>query len=201
MAQDERIKNNEWDVTKRCPICADIADNGVNLEGEQIFVDESKTQPEVCPSCQHEDVRFFHGIAGVESNRTSTRGDTQPWAHQLVVKCMSCERTDVVRTNPCLGNPWEEIMGFARPLMQSDEMKRKIRFSNEQAVGLRGAHEKYEKDTKLLDKGFKSKRSVGLTEEADSVTTEATITWEPTDEEKKLPKFKQNDKKKKSEDD
>ena len=92
-------------------------------------------------------------------------------------------------------------MGFARPLMQSADMKRKIRFSNEQAVGLRGAHEKYTEDTKLLDKGFKSKRSVRLTEEADSVTTEATITWEPTDEEKKLPKFnKDNKKKKKSED-
>ena len=190
MAQDERIKANEWDVKKRCPICADIAENGVDLEGVQLFDDNEKEKPMFCPSCGHLDIRTFQEVAGIESNRTSTRGDTQPWSHQLIVQCMSCPWKHVAKTNPCLGNPWEEIMGFDRPLDQSDELKRKIRFSNEQAVGLRGAHEKYTAETELLDKGFKSKRSVRLTEEADSVTSEATITWEPTDEEKKLPKFR-----------
>ena len=71
---------------------------------------------------------------------------------------MSCEWKHVSATNPCLGNPWDEIMGFERPLDQTKETKRKVRFSNEQAVGLRAHDEKYTKETKLRDKRYKSKR-------------------------------------------
>ena len=49
MAQDERIKANEWIVKKRCPICADIADKKIDPEGDQLFDDNAKTQPMFCP--------------------------------------------------------------------------------------------------------------------------------------------------------
>ena len=108
MAQDERIKNVEWDVSKRCPICTDIVDGKIDLEGEQLYDDPDKEKPMFCPTCGHTDIRIFHEIGAVEIGRTSTRGDTQPWNHQLVVKCQSCEWKYVSAAQPCLGNPWDE---------------------------------------------------------------------------------------------
>ena len=36
---DERITANEWNKRRECPICCDIADHKVDLEGE-IVVDD-----------------------------------------------------------------------------------------------------------------------------------------------------------------
>ena len=66
---------------------------------------------------------------------------------------------------PCLGNPWDEVMGFARPMDQSKETKRKIRFSNEQAVGLRAHDEQYTAETSLKSKRYKTTRKVRSHEE------------------------------------
>ena len=66
MAQDERIKANEWIVKKRCPICADIADKKIDPEGDQLFDDNAKTQPMFCPQCGHLDIRVFQEIGAVE---------------------------------------------------------------------------------------------------------------------------------------
>ena len=115
--------------------------------------------------CGHLDIRVFQEVGAVEIGRTSTRGDTQPWNHITVVRCMSCDWKHVAATNPCLGNPWDEVMGFDRPMDQTTETKRKIRFSNEQAVGLRAHDEKYEKGTTLQDKRYKATRKVRSTEE------------------------------------
>jgi hypothetical protein len=205
MAKDERIKANEWEVKKRCPICTDIATNKINLEGDQLYDDPEKKQPMFCPNildretgqmCGHLDIRIFHEIGSVEIARTSTRGDTQPWAHITVVRCMSCDWRHVVSTNPCLGNPWDEVMGFARPMDQSKETKRKIRFSNEQAVGLRAHDEKYSAETSLKSKRYKSTRKVRSHEEGGkaSPSDDVEFTYVPTKEEKRLPRFKKDKK-------
>ena len=197
MAQDERIKANEWIVKKRCPICEDIAAKKVNLEGDQLFDDSDKKNPMFCPHCGHLDIRAFQEIGSIEIARTSKRGDTQPWTHQVVVRCMSCEWKHVSAINPCLGNPWDEVMGFDRPMDQTKETKRKIRHSNEVAVGLRAHDDKYTKDTKLHDKRYKSTRKVRSTEEAKEVSQgeESTFTYVPTKDEKKLPRFRKKQKK------
>lgn len=197
MAQDERIKANEWIVKRRCPICEDIAAKKVNLEGDQMFDDPDKKHPMFCPHCGHLDIRAFQEVGSIEIARTSKRGDTQPWTHQMVVRCMSCTWKHVSATNPCLGNPWDEVMGFDRPLDQTKETKRKIRHSNEVAVGLRAYDDKYTKDTKLLDKRYKSTRKVRSTEGANEVSQgeESTFTYVPTKDEKRLPRFRKKSKK------
>lgn len=73
---DERITAKEWNKRRECPICRDIADNKVNLEGE-IVTDDKTGEPVPCPHCGHRDTRIFHNIGGVESKKSSTRGDTQ----------------------------------------------------------------------------------------------------------------------------
>ena len=40
MASDERIRDSEWDKNIECPICKDIANNVIDLEGKQLFEDE-----------------------------------------------------------------------------------------------------------------------------------------------------------------
>ncbi len=196
MASDEKITNAEWDAKKRCPICADIADGKINLEGEQIFDDPAKTQPMFCPKCGHTDIRIFHELGGVESQASSTRGDTQPWTHLIVVRCMSCQfNFGGPRANyPCLGNPWDEVMGFKRPEKQTKQTQHAIQWSNEQAVGLRGAKEKYDPDAKLQSKTYRSRRKVVWDEEP--TEGERTLNWELTDEEKSLPKFRKSKNKK-----
>lgn len=196
MAQDERIKANEWIVKKRCPICSDIADKKVNLEGDQLFDDIEKKQPMFCIKCGHTDIRAFQEIGAIEIARTSERGDTQPWNHITVVRCMSCEWRHTSATNPCMGNPWDEVMGFDRPLDQSKEVKRKVRHSNEVAVGLRAHDDKYTKETILLDKRYKSKRKVRSTSEPGEVAQneERTLTYKPTKQQQRLPRFRKNKK-------
>jgi len=198
MAQDERIKANEWEVKKRCPICADIADKKIDPEGDQLFDDNAKKNPMFCPKCSVLDIRIFHEIGAIEIARTSDRGDTQPWNHVTVVRCMSCEWSHVAATNPCLGNPWDEIMGFDRPIDQTKETKRKVRFSNEEAVGLRKHGEKYTKETKLLDKRYKHKRDVRSNnpEDKGQPGQESTFTYVPTKDEQKLPRFRKDKNKK-----
>jgi hypothetical protein len=206
MAKDERITANEWEVKKRCPICADIADGKIDPEGEQLFDDPAKKQPMFCPNildketgqmCGHLDIRIFQEVGAVEIARTSTRGDTQPWNHITVVRCMSCDWRHVAATNPCLGNPWDEVMGFERPMDQTTETKRKIRFSNEQAVGLRAHDEKYTKETALQDKRYKATRKVRSTEEGGKASSSDSVefTYVPTKEEKRLPRFKKQNNK------
>jgi len=192
LVQDERIKANEWSAKKRCPVCADIAAKKIDLEGEQLFDDTAKKNPMFCPKCGHLDIRSFHKIGSIEIARTSERGDTQPWTHQIIVKCQSCEWVYVSSTNPCLGNPWDEIMGFERPMDQNKEVKRKIRHSNEVAIGLRPYDDEYTKDTKLFNKRYKSKRKVRSTSEPGEVVEEkeSTFTYIPTKEEKRLPRFR-----------
>lgn len=161
---DERIKSTEWDLEKRCPICESIKNKEIDLEGDQLFDDDAKTKPMFCPGCSHTDIRVFHEIGGVELSRTSTRGDAQPWTHIQSVKCMSCEWKHVTAHQPCLGNPWDETMGFARPLDQTKQQKHAIAWSNEQAVGLRDYDEKYDKDDKLVAKTYKANRKVRIDE-------------------------------------
>ena len=40
MASDERINQTEWNVKKVCPICEDIKNKVLNLEGEQMMGDD-----------------------------------------------------------------------------------------------------------------------------------------------------------------
>jgi hypothetical protein len=194
MATDERITANEWDKNKECAICRDIAEGKIDLEGEQLFDDPAKKKPMFCPKCGFQDIRIFHEVGGVESQASSTRGDTQPWTHLIIVRCMSCQfNFGGPRANyPCLGNPWDEVMGFKRPEKQSTDTQHAIQWSNEQAVGLRGAREKYDKSAKLKSKTYRSRRKVEWDEEP--TEGERTLTFELTDEEKTLPKFRKNKK-------
>ena len=48
----------------------------VNLEGD-IVMDDKTGEPVPCPVCGHKDMRIFHSIGGVESQKSSSRGDTQ----------------------------------------------------------------------------------------------------------------------------
>ena len=59
-------------------------------------------------------------------------------------------------------------------------------WTNEQAVGLRGAHDKYDKEAKLKGKGYRAHREI-TTERTDGASK---MEWIPTKEEKKLPKFR-----------
>ena len=83
MATDERINQTEWNVKKVCPICEDIKNKVINLEGEQMMGDDGN--PLFCPECGHMDIRMHHTVNAVELGRTSDRGDAQPWTHQVIV--------------------------------------------------------------------------------------------------------------------
>ena len=187
MAQDERIRDSEWDKNIECPICKDIAQGKIDLEGRQLFEDESETKPFFCVACGGTDIREFHEVGGVESQASSLRGDTQPWTHLIKVKCMTCDWQHVAGNLPCLGNPWNETHGYKRPKDMTDLQKHAVMWSNEQAVGLRGAHEQYDPDAELRTKTYRSSRKVVWDEDEGE---DRTITWEPTEEEQKLPKFR-----------
>ena len=185
MAIDERINQEEWDVSKRCPICEDIKNKVINLEGEQLTIDDK--HPMFCPDCGHPDIRTFHEVNAVELGRTSERGDAQPWTHQIIVRCVSCPWSHVAMTNPCLGNPWDETIGLTRPLDQSDKQKHAIRWSNEQAVGLRDHDEKYDPKSQLHSKTYKRKREVRI-DNAEDASGPRTLHYEPDENEKRMKK-------------
>ena len=71
---DERITEVEWDARKKCPICEDIRDKKINLDGEQLFEDNEKKQPFFCPQCGVLDIQLHHEIGALEIGRTATRG-------------------------------------------------------------------------------------------------------------------------------
>ena len=73
---DERITANEWDKRKACPICRDIAEKKVNLDGE-VMLHPKTGEPLPCPVCDYPETKMYHDIGGIESKRTSERGDTQ----------------------------------------------------------------------------------------------------------------------------
>jgi hypothetical protein len=185
---DERITANEWNKRRECPICKDIADGNIDLEGE-LVVDDKSGEAIPCPMCTHADTRIFHSIGGVESQKSSSRGDTQVWNHLITVKCMSCTFKHVVANNICLGEPWDEVFGFKRKLDQHAQQEHAIKWSNEEAVGLRGSHAKYSKDTELLGRGYRAQRKIETKRSQDGTSK---VEWKPSKEEKKLPKFKQD---------
>ena len=195
---DERITGNEWNAKKKCPLCTMIAEKNVPLEGE-ILLFEGGAQNECigcnhrysvgdplhCPICDHHETRMFHEIGGVETERTSDRGDTQPWTHIIKVKCMSCDWKHVVANEVCVGDPWDDVMGFNRHLDQNQDQKHAITWTNEQAVGLRGARQKYNKKDNLYKKSHRHKRDIH-TEKSDGPSK---VEWKPTAEEQSLPRF------------
>ena len=69
----------------------------------------------------------------------------------------------------------------------TDLQKKAVMWSNEQAVGLRGAHDKFNPEDELRPITYRSRRKVVWDEDEGE---ERTITWEPTEEEQKLPKFR-----------
>ena len=184
---DEKITANEWETRRKCPICADIADKKINLDGE-VQTHPSTGEPLACPMCDYPETKLFHKVV-IESKRTGARGDTQPWNHLFKVECDSCNWSHVVQNYVCLGEPWDEVFGFKRKLEQTDNQEHAIAWSNEQAVGLRGGLDKYKKEDELLGRGYRAARKI---------TTEKTagqgkIEWIPTNAEKKLPKFRDVD--------
>ena len=183
---DERITEVEWDARKKCPVCEDIRDKKINLDGEQLFEDDEKKKPFFCPQCGVLDIQLHHEVGALEIGRTSTRGDAQPWTHQMVIKCSSCDWSHVTAIQPCLGNPWDETIGLTRPLEQTKEQKHAIRWSNEQAVGLRDHDEKYDKSATLHDKRYKSKRQLAI-DEAD-IAQERELRYIPDENEKRARK-------------
>ena len=104
----------------------------------------------------------FGELGRLRSNRTSTTGQTQIWAHQGTVECMSCDWKKTAGSVPCLGRPWDEIMGdgLDRPEHRSKEQHHAIGWSNEHAVGLRKGQEKYDPKAKLRAKTYKAKRKI-----------------------------------------
>ena len=182
MASDERINQKEWNVKKVCPICEDIKNKVLDLEGEQLMGEDGN--PLFCPDCGHTDIRTHHMVSAVELGRTSERGDAQPWTHQVIVKCESCTWSHVAMTNPCLGNPWDETIGLTRPLDQTTGQKHFIRWSNEQAVGLRDHDEEYDPNAELKTKTYKSKRDLRI-DEADAASDPKSLTYIPSENEKR----------------
>jgi hypothetical protein len=175
-----------------------IAEKNVPLEGEILLYEGgaenecigcnhrySVGDPLHCPICDHHETRMFHEIGGVETERTSDRGDTQPWTHIIKVQCMSCDWKHVVANEVCVGDPWDDVMGFNRHLDQNQEQKHAITWTNEQAVGLRGARQKYNKKDRLYKKSHRHKREVH-TEKSDGPSK---VEWKPTAEERSLPRF------------
>ena len=49
---DEKITANEWDKRKACPICRDIAEKKVNLDGE-VMLHPKTGEPLHCLSLIH----------------------------------------------------------------------------------------------------------------------------------------------------
>ena len=49
---DEKITANEWETRRKCPICADIADKKINLDGE-VQTHPSTGEPLACPMCDY----------------------------------------------------------------------------------------------------------------------------------------------------
>ena len=193
MAQDERVKGKEWDLSKRCPVCEDIKSGKITDEGEQVFIPGTK-KPFFCPKCGHMEIRFFWRIGAVESGRTSLTGNTQLWTHQGTVECMSCDWKKTAGSVPCLGRPWDEIMGdgLDRPLHRSEELNHAIGWSNEHAVGLRKGR------AKLRNKRYKAKMQVHShkAEEGIAKSDPSTITWKPNKDEQKMPRFRKKPKNK-----
>lgn len=186
MVSDERITEVEWDTRKKCPICEDIRKKRVNLEGEQLFDDGVKSKPMFCIECGHTDIRSYHEVGALELGRTSERGDAQPWTHQIIIRCSSCDWSYVSVTQPCLGNPWDETIGLTRPLEQTEAQKHAIRWSNEQAVGLRDHDAQYNRTDKLHSKNYKSKRLLTI-DEAD-INAERELRYEPDENERRMKK-------------
>jgi hypothetical protein len=184
---DEKITANEWNKKKACPICRDIAEKKIPLEGE-IMTHPKSDEPLRCPMCGYQDTRLFH-LAVVESKGTSARGDTQPWNHLLKVECQSCNWSHVVKNEVCLGDPHDEVFGFRRPLEQEEQQKHALTWSNEEAVGLRGVKQKYDKEADLYGRGYRAKRKIETERNLDSY---GKVEWKPSEEEKKLPRFKDN---------
>ena len=181
---DEKITANEWETRRKCPICADIADKKINLDGE-VMTHPNTGEPLPCPMCDYPETKLFHSVV-IESKRTGARGDTQPWNHLFKVVCDSCDWSHVVQNHVCLGEPWDEVFGFKRKLEQTENQEHAITWSNEQAVALRGAHDKYDKKDELYGKGHRAHRKI-TKEKTDG---QGHIEWIPTKEEKKLPKFR-----------
>ena len=204
MAQDERIKGKEWDLSKRCPVCEDIKDGKITDEGEQVMI-PGTDKPFFCPKCGHLEIRFFWRVGAVESNRTSVTGQTQLWTHQGTIECMSCDWKKTAGSVPCLGRPWDEIMGdgLDRPEHRSKEQHHAIGWSNEHAVGLRKGQEKYDPKAKLRAKTYKAKRKIrsNKTEEGIAKSDPSTITWKPNEDERKMPRFRKKPKNKTNGDD
>jgi hypothetical protein len=185
MAIDEKIQQEEWDTKKRCPVCEDIKNKVINLEGEKMMTDDE--HPMFCPDCGHPDIRTFHEVNAVELGRTSDRGDAQPWTHQIIVRCESCPWSHVAMTNPCLGNPWDETIGLTRPLDQTDGQKHAIRWSNEQAVGLRDHDAEYDPNDTLKTKTYKHSRKIRI-DEADDASGPRSLHYKPDANEKRMRK-------------
>ena len=62
MASDERINQTEWNVKKVCPICEDIKNKVLNLEGEQMMGDD-ETRCSVL-TVTHRHSYAPHGVCG-----------------------------------------------------------------------------------------------------------------------------------------
>jgi len=184
MKMDERITANEWDKKKECPICKGIAEKTLPVDGE-IMTHPVTGEILHCPICDYPETRLYHKVV-IESKKSSLRGDTQPWTHQMILKCDSCDWSHCFKNEVCLGDPHDEVFGFSRPMEQTKEQKHAIAWSGEEAVGLRGVGAKYDKDTKLLERGHREKRKIH-TERSEG---QGKIEWKPSKEEQKLPRFK-----------
>ena len=184
---DEKITANEWDKRKQCPICQDIAEKNIDLDGE-IMTHPVTNEALHCPMCDYPETKLHHNVV-VESKRSAERGDTQPWNHILKVKCESCDWSHVVQNHVCLGDPWDEVFGFRRRLDQTNQQKHALTWSNEEAVGLRGVGNRYDKKAKLFGRGYRAKRKITR----DNESNQGKIEWIPTKEERKLPRFKKKD--------
>ena len=108
----------------------------------------------------------------------------------ISVKCMSCDFKHVVANNVCLGEPWDEVFGFRRKLDQNENQEHAIKWSNEEAVGLRGSKAKYSRDTELFGRGHRAKRKIETQRSQDGTSK---VEWKPSKEERKLPKFKDSE--------
>ena len=196
MAHDERVKGKEWDLSKRCPVCEDIKSGKITDDGEQVMAPDGT--PFFCPGCGHLEIRHFWRVGAVESSRTSGTGQTQLWTHQGVVECQSCEWKHTAGGVPCLGRPWDEIMGdgLDRPQHRSKELQHAIGWSNEHAVGLRKAKEQYDPNAKLKNKRYKAKRKIRSHKQEDGIARSGpnTITWKPTKDEQTTPRFRKTKK-------
>jgi hypothetical protein len=198
LAHDERVKGKEWDLNKRCPVCEDMKAGKITDEGDQVMI-PGTDKPFFCPKCGHMEIKFFWRIGAVESARTSVTGQTQLWTHQGTVECCSCDWKKTAGSVPCLGRPWDEIMGdgLDRPEHRSKELQHAIGWSNEHAVGLREGQEKYDAKAKLRTKSYKAKRKIhsNIAEEGIARSDPSTVTWTPNKDEQKMPRFRKKTKK------